>query len=237
MGKLMANYDEIDLEEWENRYKNISRERYLHDHWFHLITNSISIYCNEKNVLDLGCGTGVVSKEIKKYTDDLTAVDNSDAMVKFFKTRINTINVFRADAHNLPFKNHTFDVVVTIGLFEYVDQKRVSEEIARVLKPSGYWIFMSPNKYSPIFIITKLITKILKKRYDRNEPSKKEMINLFRKNKFKIIEFRMDDGLIWLPNFLDKHIGIKIYKNIEKIFKPFEQNPISTHMMFVLKKT
>ena len=232
----MANYDEIDLNEWDNRHQNVSREKYLHQHWFPMIKNLISIYCIEKNVLDLGCGTGVISKEIKKYTDNLTSVDNSKEMIEFFKHRINNINVLLADAHNLPFDYQTFDVVITIGLFEYVDKKKVIEEIDYVLKQSGYLIIQTPNKYNPDLIITKIITKILNRTYDRKESSKKEMINLLRENNFEIIEFIMDDGLIWLPDFLDKYIGIKIYKTIEKFFKPLKQNPLSTNMLFIVKK-
>ena len=105
-----------------------------------------------------------------------------------------------------------------------------------MLKPNGICIIQCPNKYGLMRVMVKIIYKILKRNYFPKEPSYREMINLFKQNGFKVIELKMDDGLIWVPNFLDKLIGVKIYSVIENIFKIFSRNPFSCNMLFVVQK-
>lgn len=50
-----------------------------------------------------------------------------------------------ADAHDLPFANNTFDLVVAVAVLEHVaNPQRVVEEIWRVLKPRGYVYAVTP---------------------------------------------------------------------------------------------
>ncbi len=54
-------------------------------------------------------------------------------------------NVMAADALQLPFKNHSFDVVLSFEVLEYIPSTDVAlSEIARVLKPRGVFIFSVP---------------------------------------------------------------------------------------------
>jgi len=54
----------------------------------------------------------------------------------------------------------------------------------------------------------------------------------------KLIWYKMDDGLIFLPNSLDRIIGNKVYSVIEKTFKSiFGKNPLSNVMLFLLQKS
>ncbi len=47
----------------------------------------------------------------------------------------------------------------------------------------------------------------------------------------------MDDGLVWLPEILDRSIGKKVYVFMEKLLKPAGRNPFSNIMLFVCRKT
>lgn len=50
-----------------------------------------------------------------------------------------------ADAHDLPFSNNAFDMVVAVAVLEHVaNPQRVVEEIWRVLKPRGYVYAVTP---------------------------------------------------------------------------------------------
>ena len=63
------------------------------------------------------------------------------------------------------------------------------------------------------------------------------MFKLFVENKFNLLEYVMDDGLIWLPNFIDRLCGKKIYLFVEKISKILGYNFFSNVMLFVVEKT
>jgi hypothetical protein len=62
------------------------------------------------------------------------------------------------------------------------------------------------------------------------------MILLFKEAELEIIEFWMNDGLIMLPNAIDKTIGLNTYQMIEKIAKKLGGNPFSNIMLLVGRK-
>ena len=232
----MKDYDDIDPEQYERMYEVVVREKYMREHWRPLIEKCIRKYCRYKDVLDLGCGYGRYTTIIKEYTDNCLGLDISKRWLNYLKNKKNISNVIRADAHSIPLKNKSFDVVVTVGLFEYVNREIVMKEIGRILKSKGFCIISVPNKYGAFRMVGKLISKVFKMGYYPNEPSKMEMLELFEDNDFRLIEYKMDDGLIWLLDFLDRLCGKRIYKCIEKFFELFRKNPFSNNMLFVMKR-
>lgn len=231
------NYDKMDPVIYEKKYDLISRENYMKEHWRPLIERQIEKYCKEKIVLDLGCGTGIYTKIIDKYAHIVYCMDINKNWINYVKNEKETSTVILADAHKVPLKKKTVDAIVTIGLFEYVNREIVIKEMNRILKSDGFCIIVVPNKYSLYRTIIKLISKIMGKKYDLSEPSKKEMLKLFNDNGFELIQFTMNDGLIWLPNLLDEYIGKKLYFLIEKLIGTFGENPYSNLMLFIVRKT
>lgn len=232
---MEKNYDQVDPEQYERMYETIQREIYMKKHWKPLIERMIEKYCKDKTVLDLGCGTGIYTTIIKKYARNVVGVDLSKRWLNYLKNKKTISNVIRADAHNISFKDESFDAIVTIGLFEYINREIVIKEMNRILKPDGFCIVSVPNKYSARRMVGKLIYNVFRKKYYLNEPPKEEMFKLFENNGFELIEYKMDDGLIWLPNFLDRLFGVKIYCFIEKFFRVFGESPFSNVMLFVVK--
>ncbi len=102
-----------------------------------------------KTLLEFGCGTGRFTRWWKEIGIKATGGDISPFMLS------QAIHLFEgdlvmADAHCMPFKNHTFDVVAFITTFEYYKNPvQVIQEAARVGK---YGIVMgmmnrNTNKY------------------------------------------------------------------------------------------
>jgi ubiquinone/menaquinone biosynthesis C-methylase UbiE len=230
------NYDKIDPDYYEKMYDLVPREIYMKEHWRPLIEKELEKYCKGKNALDLGYGTGIYTTTINKYACKVYGIDITKNWVNYIKNRKGIPNIILADAHKIPFKNETVDIIVTTGLFEYVNREIVIKEMKRILTLDGFCIIFVPNKYSLTRVIGKLIHIIIGKKYNPNEPSKKDMMKLFYNNGFELIDYKMNDGLIWLPNLLDKLIGKKIYFLIEKFTGIFGENPYSTAMLFIIKK-
>lgn len=106
------------------------------------------------NVLDIGAGTGTYSIWLGKKGLDVTALDQSTEMMKVAKDKADKegldINWILGDAHNLPFSDNTFDLVISVTAIEFMDNpKRVLEEAMRVLKPKGKLIIGVLTKDSP----------------------------------------------------------------------------------------
>jgi SAM-dependent methyltransferase len=229
-----AIYDQIDPEAYENRYKTVPREIYLRKHWQPIISEFINKYCKNKDILDLGCGYGRYIGIIGKCAKNVTGLDNSVRWLDYARQHHPGIEFILGDARAISLKKE-FDAIVSIGLLEYVDRGKVLKEIYRLLKPDGICIISVPNKYSfsrvPVILYRRLLNK-----NGPQEPSFGQMASLFKKNGFKIVECKMDDGLIWLPGFLDRLIGLKTYSALEGMFKIFGKNHFSTNMLFIITK-
>lgn len=95
-----------------------------------------------EHILDVGCGTGNFSIELAKLGVKVTGIDISEPMLE--KARIKAseenlnIEFLKADALNLPFKDCSFDKIVSVTALEFAGElKTVLRECHRVLKNGG----------------------------------------------------------------------------------------------------
>lgn len=100
------------------------------------------------DLLEVGSGPGVfldlLSKEFP--SGKLHGVDISEDLVRFSRKINGEINYQVGDACNLPCNSSTFDYVISQHVIEHIeDTSNFLEEIKRVLKPGGYFIFCTPN--------------------------------------------------------------------------------------------
>ncbi len=96
----------------------------------------------EAKVLDVATGTGKQAFAFARRGYDVTGVDLSEAMLKVAtrKNRYGNLKLEVADATNLPFENHSFDVAcVSFALHEMplTVREKVLREMVRVTKAKG----------------------------------------------------------------------------------------------------
>ena len=91
-------------------------------------------------ILDCGCGTGISTRQLKKYKFNVVGADKDSAMIQIAKSKRDKISYVVAPAHKLPFKNGEFDVVTAFTAFHWFADKRSINEIKRVLKNGGMFI-------------------------------------------------------------------------------------------------
>lgn len=105
----------------------------------------------EGKTLELGCGAGFTSGEIKKrFAVELTATDYDMEQVEKAVRRLagTGINVMRADATALPFPDGTFDCVVEMNAFHHIrGYRKAVREAYRVLKKGGRLSMMDVSRY------------------------------------------------------------------------------------------
>lgn len=95
-----------------------------------------------KRVLDVAAGNGNVSLAAARRWCDVTSTDYVPALLERGKARATaeglTIAFREADAEALPFRDASFDVVVsTFGVMFTPDQDKAASEMLRVCKPKG----------------------------------------------------------------------------------------------------
>lgn len=212
------------------------RQQYLARHWFPLIVQEIAELCKDKIVVDLGCGTGTYLLPAMTYTTQIIGVDSSKLMLNYTKKKYPEVPLILCDAQNIPIADGSVDTVLCIGLLEYVDRKIVMKEIWRILKSKGNALLVCPNKYSAARMPYKLYCKITGKPYFCDEPSYKELRCLIKLSKFSVVKVILNDGLIWLPVFIDRVIGNQVYRIIEWICRSVHLNSFSNVMLIVVEK-
>lgn len=89
-------------------------------------------------VLDVGCGTCVL-EEMMRGESVTVGIDLSDGMVRAGqRKRIPRVtSLLRSDGERLPFREASFDAVVSCYVVKYCSQDLLVSEMARVLKPGG----------------------------------------------------------------------------------------------------
>ncbi len=100
-----------------------------------------------KKLLDIACGTGVLTEQFVRMGADVTAIDLTPKAVELTKKRLDLYkiqaNVIEADAQKLPFEDNTFDFVCAWGCLMHMPKtEQAISEIYRVLKPGGKMIAM-----------------------------------------------------------------------------------------------
>ncbi len=107
---------------------------------------------DDKDILDLGCGTGILIERIliKIPEAHVAAVDPSQGMRDICAERFERspqVSISDGDALAIPFPDASFDAVVSSLALHHVapDLKgECAREIARVLKPGGKFIHADP---------------------------------------------------------------------------------------------
>ena len=93
-------------------------------------------------VLDIGCGTGWLLGELKRFLPQsrLWGLDISLAMAR--KTKAKIEDVLAADAAFLPFKDKALDLVLSNAVYQWVpDLEAAFKEAHRILKFGGCFMF------------------------------------------------------------------------------------------------
>jgi ArsR family transcriptional regulator len=101
----------------------------------------LALLPSDWTVADLGCGTGQVVAELAPFVARVTGVDNSAAMLKAAKRRVNgtgNVELRRGDLESLPLDDASCDAALLVLALTYVpDVAAVLREAERVLKPGG----------------------------------------------------------------------------------------------------
>ncbi len=103
------------------------------------------------NVLEVGCGTGIYTYEMTKHFNNIIGLDISRGMLIEAKKKIinsTSYNVIlvQGDAENIPFKDSSFDRVVSINMLEHLDNvSKSAKEMKRVVKNDGKLLISIPN--------------------------------------------------------------------------------------------
>jgi tRNA (uracil-5-)-methyltransferase TRM9 len=140
-------------------FNQIAPGWYNYRHWtiFRSELETLSKEWEQGTLLNLGCGHGADFLPFCKNFE-LYGVDFSDEMIRLapkYAGKFNfQVNLAVADVCYLPFKNETFDYIISIATYHHLKRERhltAFQELKRVLKPGGTAFVTVWNQWQPRF--------------------------------------------------------------------------------------
>jgi len=105
----------------------------------------------EKNILDIGCGTGDFLSGAKNRNWQVYGVEPSQQASKLAKVKLNDPNIILKDISDFKKKNkpYSFDVITMWHVLEHIpDFNNYIDKIKTLLKKDGYLVVAVPNHKS-----------------------------------------------------------------------------------------
>ena len=90
-----------------------------------------------RDVVDLGAGTGKLTRVLVALGHRVTAVEPLDAMRAQLEAAVSGVTAVSGNAESLPHEDASVDVVACAQAFHWFDHAVALPEIARVLRPGG----------------------------------------------------------------------------------------------------
>ena len=105
-----------------------------------------------KVVMDLGCGSGLYSHELlRRGAKAVVGIDlNRKALSELIKNRYEGLHLICADAEHLPFRDETFDMVLSVEVLTHIPpdvRSRVFSDVHRVMSGGALAIFTLHNNF------------------------------------------------------------------------------------------
>ena len=112
-----------------------------------VILELLGIHHKDDRILEVGCGAGNILEKAPPgnfFGIDISAFILAKARQKLSKK----VDLFQADAQNLPFKDRVFGQVICSEVLEHLlDPSASLQEIARILNHQGIAVISVPNEF------------------------------------------------------------------------------------------
>ena len=119
--------------------------------------------------VDLGCGSGVLTKELLALGASVVAVDGSPRMLAHAREQMSSeyagqVNWIHSDVQSVDaLKNGAFDGVLCSSVVEYLDRPdALLKEVARILGPGGVLVISLPPTFSAVRVFQKGIRGLMR---------------------------------------------------------------------------
>jgi len=260
-------YEKMDYCKDEHGWaKSGGYPKYVSDYRYKRVKGKVIEQLKPKNndtILDVGCGMGhLLFNIIKEYPDikiNMAGIDPAMPNIYRFNQRIkeenkpNIIGIL-GEAESLPFKDNSFDSIITSEVIEHIpDKAKAIKEMYRVLKKDGhlfittpagpmvrFWerFFWFPQKIKRLFIPPKSDPN-QKAVFDK-PANKKQLRQYLTQAGFSIERFEQNAIMLhesyiqFFPNFLIRLMLIKAFI-LETYFKPLF-NWAGLHYIIMAKK-
>jgi len=197
--KEISNFDEHAHEWWNKRgpYKLIHNLTPLRMEY---ITNQVTL--EDMEILDIGCGGGILAEELSKKGANVTGIDASEKTIEIAKQHSQENNL-KINYECSTLENHLkkskkkYDSIICFELIEHVpDQLKLINDISKVSKKGSKLFLSTINRNIISFLFAKVIAEYVLKivpqgthQYEKFiKPS--ELNKILEKSNYKTIDIK-----------------------------------------------
>lgn len=112
----------------------------------------------ESILLDLGCGRGGLVEQLGHPLTQIVGIDPDLTSLREHRLPLPRAQAF---SHHLPLPADSIDLAFASWVLEHLPTPRADfGEIARVLRPGGAFVFLTPNKGHPLALLNRLLGRV-----------------------------------------------------------------------------
>jgi glycosyltransferase involved in cell wall biosynthesis len=197
-GELKRFYDLLPGDVYFKAVRSLFLPRRLwHQHKNSEIIRTLKRHRGEtKNVLDVGCGSGVLTEILAEEGYQAYGIDLGKGFLKWCQDRRKYVNSIQpiysmADARKLPFKESSFDAIVCSEVLEHF-KRRAGEALDQfrwLLKPRGLLVITTPKRGKLWGLVEAVWTNLRRRELEANHSTftKAELKCLLEEHGFDIL--------------------------------------------------
>ncbi len=143
--QTLQNYGEQAIDRYHNR------QTFIDEIWFEQIADKLTQMVGVKNVLDIGCGNGVLLRQFLERRWSVSGVDLS-SWAKVFAKKYG-YELYLGELEQAGLLSESFDVITSTSTLEHITEPyRHVKEIMRILKPGGIAYFAGIPNYGSLSV-------------------------------------------------------------------------------------
>ena len=140
-----------DFSGWYDRGRDQGYHAFLDRSQLNLVAGHVP----GARICEVGCGTGLLLKELAHMSHRALGIDISRTMLAQAKAR--HLTVIQGSATNLPIPNDSFDLVYSFKVLPHIEDIELAlEEVSRILSPGGRAFLEFYNSHSIRYLIKQL---------------------------------------------------------------------------------
>lgn len=118
----------------------------LSKRFYELLRNQI-VVSQGAVVLDVGCGTGTILKNLDKFTNiSGYGIDVEENMINVAKQKCKKMNFIVSNCTETPFEDSKFDIITScMAYHHFADKKGFAREVSRITKHGGHLYIADPR--------------------------------------------------------------------------------------------
>ena len=220
-----TNYD-YKKDFWNGKFRDY--EHVIETDLIQRLLNQFN-YSKDSTILDAGCGFGRLFDCYQSYGSKFYLVDYSQTLLDQAKdslTDTSKIEFIKSTIQEMPLNNGSVDTIISIRTLHHILNPDVFfNEIHRILKDDGIFIFNIPNKRHVLNIFRWFIGKqknvfsnkpmVLSETFVNYHP--KYIINLLKQSGFKI-KYKVNTSF-FRSTFLIKILPLSFLLNLDILFQ------------------